>query len=161
MTRSESGWDREFRNDEYDEDDIGTFEPNLVFVAMAFSPEMDEVYSAIKDECKKQRLKAVRVDEKPGSALIIREIIELIEKAEYIIFDLSLERPNVYYELGYAHGAGNDGLDIFLVANTSAKIHFDIVPLRIEKYSSTEELRKLISTKFKAMVREDRERRRE
>ena len=159
MTRNASGWDREFRNDQYDEDDMGTFEPNLVFVAMAFAPEMDEIYSAIKDECKKQRLRTVRVDEKPGSVLIIREITELIEDAEFIIFDLSLERPNVYYELGYAHGAGNDGYDIFLVANAAAQIHFDVAPLRIERYASTEELRRLIATKFKAMVKEDRRRR--
>ena len=35
------------------------------------------------------------------------DISELILKAEFIVCDLTLERPNVYYELGYAHGAGN------------------------------------------------------
>jgi hypothetical protein len=156
--RDNTGWDREFRNRRYDEDDEGTFEPNLVFVAMAFAPEMNEVYSAIKDECKKQRLKAARVDENVGSGLIIREITELIERAEFIIFDLTCERPNVYYELGYAHGTGNDGNDIFLIANETATIHFDVAPLRIERYSSTEQLRGLISTKFKQMVKADRRR---
>ena len=159
MTRKASGWDREFRNNEYDEDDHGTFTPNLVFVAMAFAPEMDEVYTAIKDECKKQRLNTVRVDENAGSGLIIREITESIEQAEFIIFDLTMERPNVYYELGYAHGAGNDGNDIFLVAHADTKLHFDIAPLRVETYSTTEQLRQLIATKFKAMVKRDRARR--
>lgn len=141
MTRKRTGWDGEFRNSRYDAGEHGEFEQDLVFVAMAFAPEMHEVYAAIKDECKKLRLEAVRVDERPRAALIIREITELIEKAEFIIFDLTLERPNVYYELGYAHGAGNDGNEIFLVANSTTKIHFDVTPLRIEKYNSSEELR--------------------
>jgi hypothetical protein len=54
-------------------------------------------------------LHASRVDENVGSGIVIREISELIERAEFIICDLTLERPNVYYELGDAHGAGNEG----------------------------------------------------
>ncbi len=68
---------------------------------MPFSGQgTNDVYSAIKDECKKLSLNPVRVDENTGSGFIIQEIKELIEQAEFIIFDLSEERPNVYYELG-------------------------------------------------------------
>jgi hypothetical protein len=62
------------------------------------------VFSAITDTCKALKLKARRVDEAATSGFIILEIVDLIERAEFIIFDLTHERPNVYYELGYAHG---------------------------------------------------------
>ncbi|MGZ4864972.1 MAG: hypothetical protein ACXV7G_11010 [Halobacteriota archaeon] len=42
-------------------------------------------------------LKAIRIDDYCiGSADIIEEIMELIEKAEFLIFDLTYARPNVY-----------------------------------------------------------------
>jgi hypothetical protein len=64
----------------------------------------NEVFSAIKDVCKSLRLNASRVDENFTSGFIILEIVNLIEQAEFLIFDLTEERPHVYYELGYAHG---------------------------------------------------------
>jgi predicted 3-demethylubiquinone-9 3-methyltransferase (glyoxalase superfamily) len=54
MGRLHTFMDQQFGGADYDPDDQGTFEEGLVFVIMPFSgPEMDEVYSAIKDECSK------------------------------------------------------------------------------------------------------------
>jgi hypothetical protein len=60
-----------------------------------------------------------------GSGFIIREITESIERAEFLVFDLSYERPNVYYELGYAHGVGNEAPEILLIAREGTSVHFD------------------------------------
>ena|SRR5689334_19387082 len=141
-----------------DYDDSEEFEENLVFVVMPFTgDDMEEVYSAIKDECSKLGLKTKRVDENPGSGLVINEITELIIKAEFIICDLTSERPNVYYELGLAHGVGNEPLDVFLIAKQGTILHFDIAPFRVRYYRTTEHLRGLIQTNFKEMVRASRE----
>jgi hypothetical protein len=145
MGRSHTFMDREFGTPEYNPDDGGNFEKGLVFVIMPFrGQEMTDVYSAIKDKCAKLGLHANRVDENVGSGFVIREITSLIERAEFIICDLTNERPNVYYELGYAHGVGNEGLDILLTAKEGTILHFDIAPLRVQYYSSTEHLRKVI-----------------
>ena len=77
-----------------------------------------------------------------------------IERAEFIICDLTNERPNVYYELGYAHGVGNEGADILLIAKEGTTLHFDIGPLRVQYYSSTEHLRTIISANLKQMIRQ-------
>jgi hypothetical protein len=45
---------------------------------------MADAYSAIKDECKKIELSAKRVDENVGSGIIVREITDFIERAEFI-----------------------------------------------------------------------------
>ena len=157
MGRKHTFMDREFGRDEYDPNDQGEFIENLVFVAMPFlGEEFQEIYSAIKDECSKLNLFVKRVDENTGSGFIIREITELIEDAEFIIFDLTNERPNVYYELGYAHGVGSESLDILLIAREGTRIHFDIAPLRIQFYRSTEHLRSIVFNNLKRMIQETR-----
>jgi hypothetical protein len=157
MGRKSTFMDREFGRPDYDPSDAGDFEKGLVFVIMPFSGvDMDEVYNAIKDECHKLRLRTSRVDESAGSGLVIREITDLIERAEFIICDLTRERPNVYYELGYAHGVGNEAMDILLIAKEGTILHFDIAPLRVHFYSSTEHLRSVVSAGLKAMIKATR-----
>jgi hypothetical protein len=153
MGRNHTFMDEAFGQPDYDPNDQGDFEKGLVFVVMPFrGQDMTDAYTAIKDECRKIKLKAMRVDEKTGSGFIIREITNLIERAEFLICDLTHERPNVYYELGYAHGVGNEAMDILLIAKEGTTIHFDIAQLRVQYYSSTEHLRAIISKALRAMI---------
>jgi len=157
MGRSHTFMDREFGRPDYDPNDQGDFEVGLVFVIMPFrGQEMADAYAAIKDECKKLKLRANRVDENAGSGLVIREITDLIERSEFIICDLTHERPNVYYELGYAHGVGNEAIDILLIAKEGTVLHFDIARVRVQYYSSSEHLRASISSNLKAMIKATR-----
>lgn len=124
MGRKHTFMDEEFGRPSYDPDDQESFERGLVFVAMPLhDEEMRKVYSAIRDECSKLGLRTKRMDENVGAGFIIREITDLIERAEFIIFDLTHEHPNVYYELRYAHGVGNEPLDILLIAKEGTTIH--------------------------------------
>jgi hypothetical protein len=113
--------------------------------------ESDAVFAAIKAGCSRIYLKAKRVDENVGSGLIIKEITDLIDDAELIVCDLTDERPNVYYELGYAHGAENEPERILLIAKEGTKLHFDIAPLRVEFCKSIETLPNIITNKLRAM----------
>ena len=145
--------DREFGRGGGRKDRGDKFEPNLVFVIMSFMGQgMDESFSAIRDECAKLGLRALRADDSTGSGFIIKEIVEYIETAEFIVCDLTHERPNVYYELGYAHGVGNQPLNMLLVAREETNLHFDIMPLRVRFYASTEHLRTVISTNLQRMM---------
>lgn len=154
MGRSHTFMDREFGSAHYDPSDQGEFERDLVFVIMPFKgQEMTDIYTAIRDECRKLKLRTTRVDENVGSGFVLREIAQLIERAEFIVCDLTLERPNVYYELGYAHGVGNESTDILLIAKEGTTLHFDIAPLRVQYYRSTEHLRSVVSSSLKEMIR--------
>jgi hypothetical protein len=113
--------------------------------------QMAGVWSAIKNVCKRLGFDAKRVDENPGAGLIIKEIAELIRRAQFVFFDLTHERPNVYYELGYAHGLGNNERNTLLVAMRGTKLHFDIAGLRVHHYGSTKELRSIIRQNLPAM----------
>lgn len=134
-----------------------TFEKNLVFVGMSFAGEgMDDVFGAIRDVCRSLRLNARRVDDSHTSGFVILEIVDLIERAEFLVFDLTFERPNVYYELGYAHGVGNSPSNIILIAREGTTTHFDIGPLRIHPYRDTETLRRTLKEALKALVKSTR-----
>ena len=97
-------------------------------------------------------LNAVRVDDIQDSGPIPVQILRAIEDAEFLIFDLTVERPNVYYELGYAHGAGNRSEEIILVAKSGAKIHFDVSHLRIMYYESAIDLEQKLLPKLKYAI---------
>lgn len=152
MGRDHTFYDSEYENEHYDENDHGEFTPNTVFLAMSFTAEMTEYFYNIREEAAKLGLKVIRVDESVGSGLILKKITNGIEDCEFLIFDLTKERPNVYYELGYSHGVGNESEDILLIAKKGTKIHFDIAPLKIVFYESSEDLRSKVYLNLKKMI---------
>ena len=156
--RVSSFMDGEFRSARYSEDDAGEFVKGLVAVAMPFKGERsDNVYQIIKEECKRLGLKAERVDEYIRSGIVIRDIAELIEKAEFLIFDLSGARQNVYYELGYAHGVGNQASEILLIAEEGTELHYDIAGLRVQIFESLDHLRSILSRSLQSMASDGRQ----
>lgn len=156
MGRSHSYMDEAFRKDSFDPYDKGTFTSNLVFVIMPFCNEMNDVYKVISEECKIIGLNSKRADDSIGSGIVLREIVESIEEAELLICDLTHERPNVYYELGYAHGVGNESSEILLIAKKGTTLHFDIAPLRVRYYQSNDHLRQIIKENIPEMLRKSR-----
>jgi hypothetical protein len=134
------------------------WERGLVFVIMPFQAdiEMSASYDAIKRACSKLHLRATRADEVVGSGRVIDDIVQLILKSEFIVCDLTLERPNVYYELGYAHGVGNRPLDIMLVAKQGTVLHFDIASSRVRYYRDPQHLESLVESDLTAMITETR-----
>jgi hypothetical protein len=127
--------------------------PGRVFLIMQFEG-MDDVHSVIQEECSRLGLAAKRADKVAGGGLVMADIDLFIRESEFIICDLSNERPNVYYELGYAHGAGNIAKNTLLIARKDTTLHFDIASLRIEPYSDIVELRSVLATKLGLLLGE-------
>ena len=154
MGRGHTFIDREFGRDDWDPADAGEFIRGLVSVSMPFKGEKwDEVYRVIRTECERQGLRAQRVDEYVASGVVLRDIARLIEEAEFLVFDLSGERQNVYYELGYAHGIGNEAKEVLLIAEEGTTLHYDIAGLRVHLYSSLEHLQEILTRGLSEMIR--------
>lgn len=80
---------------------------------------------------------AERVDEVKSNDRITDRIIKSISKAEYVIVDLTKERPNVFFEAGFAHGLGK--VPIY-IARHGTPIHFDIKDYPIIVFRNMKEL---------------------
>ncbi len=119
---------------------------NLVFVVMAFQPDMQEIYEGINSAVKKFGLTAKRVLDVHGGIRITDKIISMIESAKYVVVDLTHERQNVYFELGFARGLGNK--KIITIAREGTVVHFDIKDWRYIPYTDSRVVEKELTKWF-------------
>ena len=106
------------------------------FVVMQFSDAFNALYTdVIKPTCEKFGLTAIRADDIYKSGLIINDIARSIEEASVIIADVTIDNPNVFYEVGYAHGIKKP--TILLSDRTRETLPFDVSGFRTLFYDNT------------------------
>lgn len=113
---------------------------NVAFVMMSISatdPTLEDSLNAIKRATAQHGIEAVRVDEIEHSKKITDVILEQVRGSRFLVCDISTERPNVYYELGFAHGIGKE---VILVAREGTTLHFDIKDYNVIFYKSYSDL---------------------
>lgn len=108
------------------------------FVLMPFDAEFSSVYSdLIKPALENAGYEVERADEPLERQNVLRTIVRRIHEAELIVADLTGGNPNVFYELGIAHGLGRPTV---LITQTSdgapMDVPFDLRSYRIEFYST-------------------------
>ena len=97
--------------------------PKLVFVIIAFRDDMEPIFEGIKAAGKSVGLDVKRVKDVIGDYRITDQVIQMINSARFIVTDLTHERPNVYFELGYARGMGKT---VITIAREGTNVHFDV-----------------------------------
>lgn len=112
-----------------------TLDPNLCFVLMPFLKEMDPIYlDHIKSSVESEGINCQRADEILGTNIITFDIWEKINRARFIIADLTGKNPNVFYEIGLAHALGKE---VILITQTMDDVLFDLKSIRCIVYSYT------------------------
>jgi hypothetical protein len=127
-----------------------SYSPNLIFVIMPFSDGHIDTYDAIERAADGANLalEVKRVDELPGAIAITDEIHRLIQNARIVICDLTDERPNVYYELGFARGLNKP---LICIAREGTKVHFDVYGLKTIFFKTYRELREKLKSEIEKM----------
>ena len=128
------------------------------FVIQPFdSGEFDKRFRDIVEPALKDAdLDAYRVDQDPKVEITIDAIEERISKSAICLADISLDNPNVWYELGYAFALRRPV--IMICSDTRrAKFPFDIqhrsvLRYRSESLSDFEELKNKITEKASALL---------
>jgi nucleoside 2-deoxyribosyltransferase len=91
-------------------------------------------------------LEAKRVKDVAGDYQITNQLMSMIATARLIVADLSHERPNVYFELGYARGLGKT---VVTCARERTKIHFDAKDWTYIAYNDSRVLEKALLDRFR------------
>lgn len=125
---------------------------DTAFVLMAMDPsiyELEDVYNTIKDVCGSFGINAYRADEIEHQDRITDLILSEIKSCKFLIADLSYERPNVYYEIGYAHALDKRPI---LYRKAGTRLHFDLSVHNVPEYKNVTELRELLNKRFEAIL---------
>jgi nucleoside 2-deoxyribosyltransferase len=84
---------------------------------------MEPAFEAIKAAAAAVGLRAQRVKDVAGDYKISDKMLMMIRQARFIVADLTHERPNVYFELGYARGLGKP---VITIMREGGNVHFDV-----------------------------------
>lgn len=119
-----------------------------VFIIMSFAKEhRDAFHVAIEPVLKRLGFNPVRVDQIQHNATVTPEILRQIERSVFVIADLTGEKPNVYYEVGYAHRADKE---VILVSKRDTAIHFDVAAINRIIYDDYTELTEALDKRVRA-----------
>lgn len=120
-------------------------DPDLVFVIIAFRDDMEPIFEGIRDAGESLGLTVKRVKDVQGDFRITDKVIQMINSARLVVADLSHERPNVYFELGYARGLGKT---VITIARESTSIHFDVKDWTYISYIDSRTLERDLKKRF-------------
>jgi hypothetical protein len=123
-----------------------------IFVVMKYGDdELDSAYEGvIKPVGCDFGFDVHRIDEIQDSGNITQQILESIASSALVLADLTGERPNCYYEAGYAHAKGKE---MILAAKHGSSIHFDLAAHRFIHWKTEADYRRKLRERLTSLGR--------
>ena len=128
------------------------YEEGYAFIAMAIDPEdsqLEDVLDSIKAAAGKCGVHAERVDEVQSNHRITDRILESLEKAQFVIVDLTYAKPNVFYEAGYAQGLNKTPI---YIARDGTELEFDLKDYPIIFFKNLRELKISLEYRLRSLA---------
>lgn len=118
---------------------------------MSFAKEMTSAREVIMREVEDKGYKAVVIDEKEHNEQIVPQIFEEINKAEFVIADLTLHRNGVYYEAGFAKGLNKEVI-FTCKKDDFENSHFDVKQINTIIWGNEWDLESKLSKRIESMM---------
>ena len=111
----------------------------------AAQPALLDVMDAVKSTFARFDIRAVRADDIEHEGLISDRVLNEIRTSEFLFADLTGTRPNVYYEIGYAHALSKR---VILFRQAGTGLHFDLAGYNCPEYTGLRDLREKLTKRL-------------
>jgi hypothetical protein len=95
---------------------------NSVFIVMSFRPESDDTFNTIRRVLEDHGLDTHRTDKDHTTDRIFQRIVSGIQRASFVVADVTHQSLNVYYELGFAEALQKP---VVVLAKEGTELPFD------------------------------------
>ncbi|MBN3754482.1 hypothetical protein G3N95_16150 [Paraburkholderia sp. Tr-20389] len=109
------------------------------------NPELTDTVETVRNIFQQFEVRALRADDIEHEGLISERVLNEIRTSEFLFADLTGARPNVYYEVGYAHALGKR---VILFRKSGTGIHFDLSGYNCPEYVNQTDLRKKLTNRL-------------
>ncbi len=111
--------------------------------------EFNKRFVAVERVLSKKNCVAIRIDKEVPLDDLVRRIKSEIMRAQFVVADLTDERPSCYFEAGYAEAAGKPIIYVaskqsVMSPGKATKVHFD-VHMNVNFFSNHKELQEKLS----------------
>ena len=122
-----------------------------VLVVMSFSddPSLSDAYEFFKEICVEFGYEAARIDQENDVPRIMPELLQRLGRCAFCVVDLSHEKANVYYELGYANASKRP---VVVTAKKGTPLPFDVKDIPVLFWESQKSLKEQLRRRINAIA---------
>jgi hypothetical protein len=128
------------------------YRPGTAFIMMWMDKSQTDLIDTVKAVFAQFDISAERADDIEHEGLITERILTEIKTAEFCFADLSGSRPNVYYEVGFAHALPRR---VILFRKAGTGLHFDLAGYNCPEYENLRDLKEKLTHRLRALTNKE------